>query len=293
MIGCLRTRVRKQPIIALYFESENELKLNMLEACFWSLFTRIFFHTLCLTGEKPLTKLRIDKLLWAFAIAYAIRTKLQCIRWWLMFTFFSNNDFRLYDGPGLGTCLLMRWWGPGALAVCRARRGLPVGFLLLLCSVLFAVESLSLLYLLVVSWFVCFRRWCIGGLGVFRASRVSVCLDLHLGWWWGWRCWAGLGPPVKYFTDRSKAVLLLWIFYVFVLSCVCCVFVRVCLCVLCGRLLGGGGGGLASWPLVCGVQYEFVAFPLVSLVGCGTWLYRFLIFAPLFTLLYIVLCIWK
>ena len=75
-----------------------------------------------------------------------------------MFTFFSNNDFRLYDGPGLGTCLLMRWWGPGALAVCRARRGLPVGFLLLLCSVLFAVESLSLLYLLVVSWFVCFRR---------------------------------------------------------------------------------------------------------------------------------------
>ena len=28
MIGCLRTRVRKQPIIALYFEFENELKLK-------------------------------------------------------------------------------------------------------------------------------------------------------------------------------------------------------------------------------------------------------------------------
>ena len=28
----------------------------------------------------------------------------------------------------------------------------------------------------------------------------------------------GLSPPVKYFTDRFKAVLLLWIFYVFVLS---------------------------------------------------------------------------
>ena len=26
MIGCLRTRVRKQPIIGLYFEFENELK---------------------------------------------------------------------------------------------------------------------------------------------------------------------------------------------------------------------------------------------------------------------------
>ena len=35
MIGCLRTRVRKQPIIALYFESENELKLYNLET--WSL----------------------------------------------------------------------------------------------------------------------------------------------------------------------------------------------------------------------------------------------------------------
>ena len=32
MIGCLRTRVRKQPIIALYFESENELKPYNLEA---------------------------------------------------------------------------------------------------------------------------------------------------------------------------------------------------------------------------------------------------------------------
>ena len=31
MIDCLRTRVRKQPIIALYFESENELKFYNLE----------------------------------------------------------------------------------------------------------------------------------------------------------------------------------------------------------------------------------------------------------------------
>ena len=29
---------------------------------------------------------------------------------------------------------------------------------------------------------------------------------------------------------------------------------------------------------------EFVTFPLVSMVRCGTWLYRFLIFAPLLTL---------
>ena len=36
--------------------------------------------------------------------------------------------------------------------------------------------------------------------------------------------------------------------------------------------------------LVCGVYCEFVTFPLVSWVRCGTWLYRFLIFAPLPTL---------
>ena len=34
MIDCLRTRVRKQPIIALYFESENGLKFCNLEAWF-------------------------------------------------------------------------------------------------------------------------------------------------------------------------------------------------------------------------------------------------------------------
>ena len=51
----------------------------------------------------------------------------------------------LYDGSNLKTYLLMRWWGPDPLAVCRAHLGLPVGFLLLLYLVLFTVESLSLL----------------------------------------------------------------------------------------------------------------------------------------------------
>ena len=32
MTGCLRTCVRKQPVIALYFESENELKFYNLDA---------------------------------------------------------------------------------------------------------------------------------------------------------------------------------------------------------------------------------------------------------------------
>ena len=41
-----------------------------------------------------------------------------------------------------------------------------------------------------------------------------------------------LGPLLGCFTDRSKAVLLLWIFYIFFLSCVCYAFVCVCLCAL-------------------------------------------------------------
>ena len=73
---------------------------------------------------------------------------------------------------------------------------------------------------------------------------------------------------VKYFTDRSKAVLLLWIFYVF-LSCVCYAFVCVCLYVPCGHLLGLGSRlwcltvslSLSNWYLVCQVWYLNVSIP--------------------------------
>ena len=64
----------------------------------------------------------------------------------------SGSDFRLYDSSNLKTIdLLMRWYGPDALAVSRAHWGLPVGFFSLQYSVLLTVESLSLLYLLVIS----------------------------------------------------------------------------------------------------------------------------------------------
>ena len=39
---------------------------------------------------------------------------------------------------------------------------------------------------------------------------------------------------------------------------------------------------LSKW-LARGCKKQFVTFPLVSWVRCGTWLYRFLIFAPLLT----------
>ena len=92
---------------------------------------------------------------------------------------------------------------------------------------------------------------------------------------------AHLCSLIRTFYSFPEAVLLLklWIFYVFVLSCLCYVFVCVCLYVLCGHLLGKG------WPLGSRLRCLTVSvtFPLVSWVRCGTWLYRFLIFAPLLT----------
>ena len=41
------------------------------------------------------------------------------------------------------------------------------------------------------------------------------------------------------------------------------------------------GKGLASWLSFVVYNCEFVTFPLISWVSCGTWLYRFLIFAAL------------
>ena len=65
--------------------------------------------------------------------------------------------------------------------------------------------------------------------------------------------------------------------FFFVLSCVCyvlCASVYMCFVVTCWERAD-------LLALVCGVFCEFVTFPLVSWVRCGTWLYRFLIFAPL------------
>ena len=42
----------------------------------------------------------------------------------------------------------------------------------------------------------------------------------------------GLSPPVKYFTDLSKAVHLLWIIYVFSVLCLLCLCVRLFICAL-------------------------------------------------------------
>ena len=72
---------------------------------------------------------------------------------------------------------------------------------------------------------------------------------------------------VKLISDfRSKAVLLLWIFYGFSVFCLQCLCTRLFIC----ALWSPSGKGLTS-RLSFVVSYcEFVTFPLVSLVRWGT-----------------------
>ena len=76
-----------------------------------------------------------------------------------------------------------------------------------------------------------------------------------------------LSPPVKYFTDRSKAVLLLWNFlWVFSVLCLLCLCARLFIC----ALWSPAGKGLTSWLSFVVYNCEFVTFPLVSWVRSET-----------------------
>ena len=92
-----------------------------------------------------------------------------------------------------------------------------------------------------------------------------------------------IGAPLNRFKPSSKTFY--WPFqcgtsfvdfYVFFLSCVCYAFVPVCL--LCLVVTCWERADLFAF--IYGVDCEFITFSLVSWVRCGTWLYRFLIFAP-------------
>ena len=71
---------------------------------------------------------------------------------------------------------------------------------------------------------------------------------------------------MKYFTDHSKAVLLLWIFYVLSVLCLLCLCARLFVCAL--QL--PAGKGLTSWLAFVVSNCEFVTFILVSWVRYGT-----------------------
>ena len=72
--------------------------------------------------------------------------------------------------------------------------------------------------------------------------------------------------PVKCFTDRSKAVLLLWIFYVFSVLCLLYLCERLFIC----ALLSTAGKRLTSWRSFVVSNCDIVTFPLVSWVRCVT-----------------------
>ena len=54
---------------------------------------------------------------------------------------------------------------------------------------------------------------------------------------------AGLSPPVKYFNDRSKAVLLLWIIHAISVLCLLCFHA----CLFIDALWSTAGIVLTSW----------------------------------------------
>ena len=78
------------------------------------------------------------------------------------------------------------------------------------------------------------------------------------------------------FQGGTSYVDLLWFCSVLCLLCLCA---RLFIC----ALWSPAGKGLTSWLSFVVYNCEFVTFPLVSSVRCGTWLYRSLIFAPLLT----------
>ena len=85
----------------------------------------------------------------------------------------------------------------------------------------------------------------------------------------------------EFFTDRSKAVLLLWILFCYL--CFTVVFI-ILSCLFLAALWSPAGKGLTSW-LSC--LWFFLIFlshsDMVSRVSCGTWFYQFLIFFFFFT----------
>ena len=143
-----------------------------------------------------------------------------------------------------------------------AHWGLHVGFLLLRYSVLCTVESLSLLCLLFISWFICSRRWCmdkVGGLSCKPNIYVSWStseLRMRLVPWNGFKHSSKI-----FFTDRSKAVTLLWIICAIYALCFSRLFI--------GALWSPSGKGLTSWLLFVMFNCVIVTFPCGIL--CQVW----------------------
>ena len=112
--------------------------------------------------------------------------------------------------------------------------------------------------------------------GYFMQTK-HLCVLIHI-WTKG-----EVGAPLNRFKPTGK-ILLLTVprrcffcgSFMLFLSCVCYAFALVCLLMPCGHLLGKGWPlGSRLWCLIMCLSLSHVVF----WVRCGTWLYRFLIFA--------------
>ena len=190
--------------------------------------------------------------------------------WWSTQSRLVTLHSSLIVHPLVGLQTLWRFWlkdlsiddmvGAWCFGCCQAHQGLPVGFLLLRYSVLFTVESLSLPYLLYISWFICSRRWCIDKLGVFHANQTSMCLDPHLNLGRVWRHKTGLSPPVNISLTVPKRCFFCGSFLPVMLHVgVCCAVVSVpcSLVVTCWERVD-------LLAVVCCFFLCFVTFPNVS-----------------------------
>ena len=104
--------------------------------------------------------------------------------------------------------------------------------------------SLSLLYLLVISWFICFRRWCIDKLGVFHANQY-----IYVSWSTS-ELRVRLAPLNRF---KSSSKIFYWPFQggtsLVDILCFCSVLCLLCLCArlfICA-LWSPAGKGLTSW----------------------------------------------
>ena len=156
---------------------------------------------------------------------------------------------------------------------CQAHQSLPVGFLLLWYSVLCTVESLYLLYLLFISWFICSRRWCMDKLGIFHANQ-NLCVLIHIWSKGEVGAWNRFKPSSKIFLLTVPRQYFFCGSFVLFMSCDCQSFASVhcCLVVTCLE-------GLTSWLLFVMFVVVLLLSHVVSWVRCDTWLYPFLIFA--------------
>ena len=173
LIRAFASRLNIQWVLSYWLEAAQAGLSLVWEDCWlWWFFQRSSLGWFPIVGRLTMALVYCGGLHAWWSVGHVWRL---CFPLWLHA---GGSDIRLYDGSDLETHLLVGWWRPGVLAVCRAHRGLPVGlfcsgvqFYLLLCLCLCFV-SLLCLDLNVLGDDALIR--------VFYANQISMCLDPHL-----------------------------------------------------------------------------------------------------------------